>query len=290
MKEITIKAHAKINLSLAITGIREDGYHLLDTVMASVGIYDTLKLQPAEGFFFACAGGAPAGEDNLVVRAAKSFFGAANMQAGVNMELVKRIPSQAGMGGGSADAAAALVGLNHLFGQPLSQKELLELGLKLGADVPFCMAGGMARCRGVGEEMQPFNAAEPLELVIIKPPKGLSTPQVFRQWDMSHTPAMPDNDALCSLLQTGKASLAAQQFINTLQQPAEELCPQIAQAIAALEECGALKAFMTGSGSAVVGMFADGAAAKLAAVQLGAAGWNAWADSTWETGLEIAAE
>lgn len=255
-----VKAYAKINLSLAVTGVREDGYHTLRTVMQTVSLCDVLSMERAEGLTFTCDSFALAGEDNLCVKAAKAFFGVARVRGGAKIDLRKKIPTGAGLGGGSADAAAVLKTLNELYGRPLTTAQLLRLGATLGADVPFCLHGGKCICTGIGEILEPVSGGEKLELVIAKGANGLSTPDMYRRLDeRRELRSAPDREG----------------YFNDFEPIAEELLADVGILKRKLKELGAHHAMMTGSGSAVFGIFDSSARSEFAAGALRTAGWFA---------------
>ena len=155
MKTLRIKAAAKLNFSLDILGIRPDGYHEMDMVMQTIDLFDDVELSKA-GTISVFSGGSPDGPENLAWKAAEAFFRAAKRSGGARIRLTKRIPAQAGMAGGSADAAAVLIGLNALYDARLSPEALRDAGLSVGADVPYCLIGGTARVQGIGEIVEPM--------------------------------------------------------------------------------------------------------------------------------------
>ncbi len=261
-------AHAKINWSLNITGLRADGYHLLDMLMQTIDLHDTLEIEPAVGLSLT-VDDTPAGEENLVLRAAMALNRHAGTRRGARMALIKRIPARAGLGGGSADCATALRALNGLWGLGLSEVELLEIGLSLGADVPFCLTGGLARVRGIGEDILPVPQAPSIPLVLVVPGGGLSTGAVFSLWDRGGYPEVRlDNAALAGAVTAGRLDEVDRLCANALTSPAVSLMPEIGSLIERMRALGAGAAFMTGSGSAVVGAFADDDAARCAARSL----------------------
>ena len=261
-------ARAKINWSLNITGLRADGYHLLDMLMQTIDLHDTLEIEPAVGLSLT-VGDTPAGEENLVLRAAMALNRHAGTRRGARMALIKRIPARAGLGGGSADCATALRALNGLWGLGLSEVELLEIGLSLGADVPFCLTGGLARVRGIGEDILPVPQAPSIPLVLVVPGGGLSTGAVFSLWDRGGYPEVRlDNAALAGAVIAGRLDEVDRLCANALTSPAVSLMPEIGSLIERMRALGAGAAFMTGSGSAVVGAFADDDAARCAARSL----------------------
>ena len=261
-------ANAKINLGLDVVGEREDGYHLLDMVMQAIDLSDTLEIEPAGGLSLT-VDGAPAGEENLVLRAAMALQRWTGARHGARMALTKRVPARAGLGGGSADCAAALRALNGLWGLGLSDGELLEIGLALGADVPFCLTGGLAVVRGIGEDIAPVAGAPEIPLVIVVPGGGLSTGAVFRLWDGGGFPDVAlDTDALAVAVAAGRLADVHRLCANALTAPAISQMPEIGELIEKMRALGAGAAFMTGSGSAVVGAFDDPPAARAAASAL----------------------
>ena len=261
-----IRAYAKINWSLDTVGVREDGYHLLDMVMQSVSLHDTLTIEPADGLSLRADGAVrvPVNGDNLVLRAAEALRRRAGIDAGADIRLHKRIPSGAGLGGGSSDAAATLKALNALWGLRYSPDTLCEIGLALGADIPYCLHGGLCRVQGIGESVTPLEIGRAYHLVIVQPCRGLSTKQVFTALGQAASLSRPDTPGVIGALQSGNLSGLQSVMGNTLQEVSVPLRPAIRQAITALREHGARAAQMTGSGSAVFGVFASVSAARTA--------------------------
>lgn len=280
------EAHAKINLSLDILGRREDGYHLLRMVLHSLALHDevTLCRIPEEEIRLeirdlrgkdsapgSVAGTAPlpAGQDNLMVKAAKLMLGRLGLAGGISMELVKRIPSEAGLGGGSADAAAVISGILALSGQELSREELVSTALKIGADVPYCLLGGTALAEGIGEELRSVETELVLPVLVIKPCRGLSTPAVYHAYDNAvlsgRVPKAPDTAGLLAALERGDPEGVCKMTGNVLEPPAAALLPLIERIREDLLKYGARAACMTGSGSAVFGIFSNQEELKSAA-------------------------
>ncbi|MDO5604622.1 MAG: 4-(cytidine 5'-diphospho)-2-C-methyl-D-erythritol kinase [Paracoccus sp. (in: a-proteobacteria)] len=264
----TEAAPAKLNLALHVTGRRGDGYHLIDSLVAFAAVGDEVALEPGplsleiRGPF---ASGLDAGPDNLCLRAARL----AGMEARIT--LTKSLPVAAGIGGGSADAAAVLRGLGRMGAQLPAAPQVL------GADVPVCLAGRPARMRGVGELIEPVPALPRMSLVLVNPGVALSTPDVFgalTQRDNPGLPPLPDAFDLAGLV--GYLSACR----NDLEAPAITLCPAVATVLRALRDEGAMIARMSGSGATCFGIFPDAAAAGLAAYRIGAAyeGW--WITAT----------
>lgn len=261
-------AHAKINWALNITGRRADGYHLLDMLMQTIELHDTLGIEPADGLSLT-VDGVPAGEENLVLRAATALNRHAGTRRGARLALSKRVPARAGLGGGSADCAAALRALNGLWELGLTDDRLQEIGLGLGADVPFCLTGGLAVVRGIGEDIVPVPKPPRIPLVLVVPGGGLSTGAVFSLWDRGDFPDVAlDTLALADAVAAQRFSDIDRLNANALTAPAVSLMPEIGQLIDRLRAFGAGAAFMTGSGSAVVGAFETPEAARKAAKDL----------------------
>ena len=182
---ISLKAYAKVNLSLEINGKRDDGYHILDTVMQTVSLYDKVTISVADSGVIdvSCDDLSLTGENNLCYKAATLFFEKVKINGGCSVNIEKNIPLSAGLGGGSSDAAAVLKGLNVLYNNPLSYDGLKNLALKLGADVPFLIKGGTARAKGIGEELSVIENKLPLYFVLIKEGQKPSTAQMYKKFD-----------------------------------------------------------------------------------------------------------
>lgn len=280
-----VLAPAKVNLALRIVGRRPDGYHLLDSLVAPVAIFDRVRLsfcaqERGQDVRVSCspAGAVPVGESNLAVRAARLYLQRTDTSARVEVGLDKRIPIGAGLGGGSSDAAAALRLLNALAEDPVPAALLAEWALELGADVPFFLAGGSARMRGIGEHLE---AAHPpferrMALVVAFPGTPLETRHVYAKYDDLLTTEGPvskvgglsvDRGPLCEWLE------------NDLEAAAFRILPIVDNLKRQLRALGAQGALMTGSGSAVFGVWDGAEQARAAAQALRAAGL--WARATW---------
>lgn len=266
---ITVQAHAKINWALDITGRRADGYHEMVMLMQSIALADELSLELSDGLSMTVDGGVPEDVDsNLVMRAAAALRRHTGTELGARMALTKHVPARAGLGGGSADCAAALKELNRLWGLGLDDGTLAGIGLTLGADVPFCLAGGLARVSGIGELIDPIPGAPEIPLVLCTPGGGLSTGEVFRTWDRSRTPVSLDVDALASAVVARDLSRAGKLSVNALTAPAIALMPEIGSTMERMHKLGAGAVFMSGSGSTVVGAFETGKDAMRASAAL----------------------
>ena len=261
-----LTARAKINWTLDIVGQRADGYHLMDMLMQPVNLADTITLTPADEITLTTGGSPllPADEKHLSYRAAVALKHHTGYPGGAAIHVEKHIPVGAGMGGGSADAAGVLIGLNKLWGLNLPLSELEAIGLRLGADVPFCIRGGLTRTTGIGEVMEDLPCSRLWPLVVIQPCEGLSTKEIFTAYHEGVVDVRPDNDAAALALSGGDANALSAAMANVMQPVSEARRPGIHEAICALEEQGAFAARMTGSGSAVFGAFTDEATAAKA--------------------------
>ena len=249
---ISVRAHAKINWSLSILGLLPDGYHELDMLMQSLELSDELIFEPARWLSLTVNGQSlPVGGRNLIIRAANALNEAVGERHGARIQLMKHIPIRAGLGGGSADCAVTLLTLN------------------LGADVPFCMLGGLARVGGVGEKLSPISGAPSIPLAMVTPGGGLSTPAVFKAWDEGSYPIVPvDMPALSDALIRGDLDAAQSLSYNSLEAPAIGLMPEIGEIIDKFHALGARMVRMTGSGSTVFAAFDTDEQAKAAASQI----------------------
>lgn len=212
MQSLKIKANAKINLSLSVLGKRFDGYHELDTVMQSISLNDTVYIEKNDKITVEC--GEFGGEDNIAFKAAEAFFKASGINAGAKIKIEKRIPSAAGMGGGSADAAAVLVGLDKLYEAELSYERLLSVAVKLGADVPFLIRGGTARAKGIGEILEPLKPIGGCYFLIAKGENKPSTGEMFRRLDSAKY-NKPDIEKTVSALNSGDVSAVFSSLDNS---------------------------------------------------------------------------
>ena len=268
--EMRVKAHAKINWALNILGFRPNGYHELDMLMQSVELCDEMVFRPAEDLTLSVNGGPRECDDkNLVIRAAKALCAHVGKELGAQIDLAKYIPARAGMGGGSADCAAALIALNDMWKLELPMETLLSIGLKLGADVPFCLTGGLARVSGIGENIDPMPAAPAIPLAMVTPGGGLSTQDVFRAWDAGdRTVSAHDMYDLARAVMDKDLGRIAALTHNSLEAPAVDMMPEIGACMAAFRDLGAGAVFMTGSGSTVVAAFETDEQARAAAARV----------------------
>ena len=278
MHSVTIRAHAKINLDLRVLGERLDGYHELRTVFQSIALHDVLECVPRDGpFAIECgAAGVPLDSTNLVWRAANALWRALRRPGalrGVLIRLQKNIPLQSGLGGGSTDAAATLIGLARLWSAPVRPAQLMDVAAALGADVPFFLAGGTALGLGRGDEVYPLADLPRHWIVLLVPGFGVSTADAYNWYDSERDLARGASSREAQHVPGPWPSRAAQ-MINDLEAPIARHHPEIDQMRTALRRAGALAAAMSGSGSTVFGLFQKRADALSAVERLSGSGWR----------------
>lgn len=267
------RAAAKINLALHVVGRRADGYHLLDSLAVFADVGDRVTLAPAEGLDLAVSGRfaahAPADPTDLSWRAAEAFFAHVGRPLSAAIRVEKELPAGAGLGGGSADAAAVLAGLNELCDTGVAPETLRAIGLRLGADVPMCLAGRALRAGGVGEEIDFVGGWPPLPMVLVWPARGVSTAAVFKALERRDNPPLTKPPAGGT---PADIALWLAGCRNDLEAPARAVAPEIDAVLKALRATPAcLLARMSGSGSACFGLYSDLAAAEAAAATIAAA-------------------
>ncbi|MBQ2676130.1 MAG: 4-(cytidine 5'-diphospho)-2-C-methyl-D-erythritol kinase [Clostridia bacterium] len=251
---VTVLAYAKLNLSLDITGVRPDGYHTIEMVMQSVNLHDTVTVTKAEEIKVTVSNmDELSGEDNIAYKAAAAFFEATEIDGGAAIKIKKRIPVAAGLGGGSADAAAVLTALNMLFDTRLSKDELCDIGLKIGADVPFCIVGGTQLAEGIGGILTPLPDLKDCAFVLIKNGEKPSTGEMYRRFDNLESPDHPDTSKLVESICEGDIIDACDYMANVF----EPLWDSAADVKADLMENGAVTAVLSGSGPSIFGVFDD---------------------------------
>lgn len=265
--KIVARAHAKINWALNITGLRSDGYHELDMLMQSIELGDDMAFEDADALTLTVNGQPdPDPERNLVIRAARALMKHTGTNRGTAICLNKNVPARAGLGGGSADCAQTLRALNALWELGLSDETLLSIGATLGADVPFCLTGGLARVRGIGEIIDPIPEPPEVPLVLVTPGGGLSTAEVFRLWDRGNfSPITLDANRLRNAILRRDLAAVDTLAVNALTAPALQLMPEIGTTMERLRDLGGRAVFMTGSGSTVVAAFETLEPARVAA-------------------------
>lgn len=256
--KIERKAYAKINLGLDVTGVREDGYHIVKMIMQNVDLYDTLTFEDndsGEIVLTASTDKIETDERNLICKVARQLKDKFNVKQGVTMHLVKRIPVAAGMAGGSTDGAAAYLALNELWGLNLSKKELCELAVSLGADIPYCIIGGTALAEGIGEELTAISDMPTCHLVIAKPAIDVSTGWVYKELDSREGIKHPDIDGIKAAIEEGNLNKMCALIGNVLEEVTASKYKEVGQLEEILRKEGAVGAFMTGSGPTVFGVF-----------------------------------
>lgn len=252
---LAVKAFAKINLTLLVRGRRADGYHDLESVMQQLELHDRLEFVIAEHDISLVTDSAevPAGSDNLIVQAADLLRRRSGCRWGARIRLIKRIPVAAGLGGGSADAAAALLGLNGLWGLGFPMDALMEMGARLGSDVPFCLLGGTALARGRGEILEELPPAPPMGVVLVKPHFGVSAAAVYRRFDELPASVAGDTASLLQGLKEGDFEAVAEGLRNDLEPATFSMHPELPELKDRLTAAGAA-ALMAGSGPTIFGL------------------------------------
>ena len=258
MDEISLKALAKINLGLDVLGKREDGYHDVRMIMQTIHLYDRVEIKKTKSPAIRVETNLyylPVNEDNLVYRAAKLMKEEFQIKEGVHIILQKYIPVAAGLAGGSSDAAAVMVGMNRIFQLGLKQEKLMELGLKLGADVPFCIMRGTALAEGIGEILTPLPPMPKCPVLIAKPPVAVSTKFVYENLKLTDATKHPDIDAVADAIKNKDLKAVAANMGNILETVTIPHNPVIAEIKKVMKVNGALNAMMSGSGPTVFGLF-----------------------------------
>ena len=260
MDSIRLKARAKINLGLDVLGKREDGYHEVRRVMQTIGIYDRLiltKIPEEEIRITSNLAFLPVNENNLIYKAIKLLKDEYHFPGGVSVDLNKFIPVAAGMAGGSTDAASTMFGVNRLFGLNLSMGKMMELGVRLGADVPYCVMRGTALAEGIGEKLTRITPVPHMWILIAKPQINVSTRLVYEQLDMGGIQKHPDIDGIIRAIEAQDVVRIAQSMGNVLENVTVPLYPVIETIKQDMLSHGAINAMMSGSGPTVFGIFPD---------------------------------
>lgn len=275
MHTVKLSAYAKINLFLDITGRRENGYHAIDGVMQTVDLCDdiVLSVSAGEGIEVVCNSNfAPAGKENIVYRAAEKYLSENNIVANVKIELTKNIPSPAGMGGGSADAAAVLRGLNGIYGK-MTSGQLEELALSIGADVPFCICGGTQRVRGVGEILDRLPDIEDCYILVASGKDEMPTPVAYKALDKKYNDFSGENSGgtadfsgFYNALENGQ--IFASKMYNIFECVTLDACPSTGEIKKIMLESNALGSLMSGSGPSAFGVFESLSNAEKAADEI----------------------
>lgn len=271
MDKIKLKALGKINLGLDVLGRRPNGYHDVRMVMQTVYLYDQILLEKTDkegisletNLFYL-----PVNENNLAYRAAKMLIDEFAIKEGVHISLEKHIPVAAGMAGGSSNAAAVLYGMNRLFQLGLTDQELMDRSVQLGADVPYCIMRGTVLAEGIGEKLTPLPAMPKCHVLLAKPPISVSTQKVYEELDAQEVTKHPDIDGILLGLQTGDLEKITSSMGNVLENVTITEYPQIERIKDVMKEEGALNAMMSGSGPTVFGIYDDKMLARRAAARI----------------------
>lgn len=259
MDSIKLKSRAKINLSIDVLGKREDGYHLVEMIMQTIDLYDLIEINERQDnniLIKSTSDDIPLDSDNLVYKAAELIRQTFNIEKGLDIYIQKNIPVAAGMAGGSSNAAAVLVGLNKLWNLNLSEERLEEIGLKLGADVPFCIKGGAVLAEGIGEKLTPIKGLnEDVSILICKPDLFVSTKEVYECLDSKQIDKRADNQFLIQCLKNNETKKLAENMFNVLEEVTVDKHPVIQQIKDIMMKNKALGAMMSGSGPTVFGLY-----------------------------------
>ncbi len=257
MQSCTNNAYAKINLSLDILGTLDNGYHSLRMVMQSISLFDIVTVKKIESGIKISSNlpYLPTNENNICYKAANDFFEYTNIKSGISIDISKRIPVGAGLGGGSSNAASVLKALNRLFETKLSLKELCDIGATIGADVPFCVLGGTRLAEGIGEKLSPLPKMPKYTILLVKPSFSLSTKAIYSLYDKCENITHPDTDKLICGLRNNSIYEICEGMGNVLEQTVISEYPVIQEIKDELLNLGAINAQMSGSGPTVFGIF-----------------------------------
>jgi len=272
MREINEKAYAKLNISLDVTGRRDDGYHDMVMVMQTVTLCDDIKVRLTDNGLVRSSSNLhfiPNDERNLAVRAALCYLEAIGERGqGVQIDMQKRIPVGAGMAGGSADAAAVLRAMNALYDNRLSRRELEKLSENVGSDVAFCVAGGTALAQGRGEILSDLAPMPECTFVICKPEFSISTPELFKKLDCAPLRRHPDTAGMLEAFEKGSLREICRRMYNVFEDVNDRRLRVVSEIKSCMLDFGSMGSIMTGTGSAVFGVFSDAAAAEMAKLEL----------------------
>lgn len=254
-----MKAYAKVNISLDIVGKREDGYHLLEMIMQSIDLYDEIVIekQKKEITIKCNKPYVPTDERNLAYKAAQLFIEKYNIDSGVNINIKKNIPVCAGLAGGSTDAATVLKIMNSLFNINASDEELMILGLKLGADVPYCIKGGTALCKGIGEEVTALKGFKDKVIVLVKPPFGVSTNSVYQEFNIEKARNHPNTGLIINAINNDNLKMVCDNMKNLLENVTLRKHKILINIKEEMRHNGAMGTMMSGSGPTVFAFFDD---------------------------------
>ena len=253
------KAYAKINISLDVVGKREDGYHLLKMIMQNIDLYDEITINKIKsGIKIRCNKPfVPTDERNLAYKAAKLFMDTYNIKCGVFIDIVKNIPVSAGLAGGSTDCASVLKIMNKMFDINANEEELMNLGVKLGADVPYCIKGGTALCEGIGEKLTELKGFKDKILVLVKPPFSVSTKEVYKAFRLEKVKIHPQTEEIIYAMDNDNLNFVANNMKNLLENVTIRNNREIIEIKNSFRKLGAIGTMMSGSGPSTFGFFDD---------------------------------
>ena len=254
-----IKAYGKVNISLDVVGKREDGYHLLSMIMQNIDLYDEIEVEKQEcGIILECNKSyVPVDNRNLAYKAAEIFKERYDIVDGVKINIEKNIPASAGLAGGSTDAAAVLKVMNKLFNVNATEEELMELGLKLGADIPYCIHGGTALCEGIGEIITPIKPFRDKIVVLVKPAFGVSTKEVYKNFNLEKVKQHPKTAEIINAIENDDLNFVASNMKNLLENVTLRKHKILIKIKEEMNACGAINSMMSGSGPTVFAFFDD---------------------------------
>lgn len=254
-----IKAYGKVNISLDVVGKREDGYHLLSMIMQNIDLYDEIEVEKQEcGIILECNKSyVPVDNRNLAYKAAEIFKERYDIVDGVKINIEKNIPVSAGLAGGSTDAAAVLKVMNELFNVNATEEELMELGLKLGADIPYCIHGGTALCEGIGEIITPIKPFRDKIVVLVKPAFGVSTKEVYKNFNLEKVKQHPKTAEIINAIENDDLNFVASNMKNLLENVTLRKHKILIKIKEEMNACGAINSMMSGSGPTVFAFFDD---------------------------------
>lgn len=253
------KAYGKINLSLDVTGILPNGYHSVSMVMQSVEFCDVVSVEKSDKIKVSCNNpDIPDGKDNLAYKACELMIEKFGISHGFDIKIHKNIPVAGGMAGGSTDAAAVMRGINEMCNLGVSAQQLMELGVTLGADIPFCIQQKPALAQGIGEKLTPIRGlSKDIYILLVNPNISVSTKEIYQRIDNSKMFNRVNNEALVKALKAKNNEEISKNMLNVMEEVTKELCPQIEDIISSLKSNGAFAALMSGSGATCYGLFTD---------------------------------
>lgn len=270
MESITEKSRAKINLSLDILGVLPNGYHEVEMIMQQIDLYDLVTVERIPSGIVVSSNlyYLPTDQSNIAWKAAKLLIDACGIESGVKIHLEKKVPVAAGLAGGSANAAAVMRAMNRLFDLGLSTEKLMEMGLTLGADVPFCFLEGAAVARGIGEKLEPIKGLQNVWVLLSKPNLGVSTREIYKAYDKHQVSRHPNTPLLIQATAASDIPCLTKEMYNVLEEVTTSLYPTVSEVKRRIHQSGAQAVMMSGSGPTVFGLFTHYDRAQKAEKQL----------------------